>query len=70
VHVHHRRHPVRGQDENTGYVYGQDGQERRRALAMNMRSFDAPQHDFLASPGEEPLQIECNEDAGGQDTDE
>jgi hypothetical protein len=37
---------------------------------MNMRSFDAPQHDFLAFLGEEPLQIECNEDAGSQDTDE
>jgi len=28
------------------------------------------EYDFLAFPGEEPPQIECNEDAGGQDTDE
>jgi hypothetical protein len=25
---------------------------------------------FMAFPGEEPPQIECNADAGGQDTDE
>jgi hypothetical protein len=59
-----------GQDENSGYVYGPDGQERRPALAMDMRGFDPPQYDFLAFPGEEPPQIECNEDAGGQGTDE
>lgn len=58
------------QDENSGYVYGQDGRERRQALAMDMRGFDPPQYDFLAFPGEEPPQIECNEDAGGQGTDE
>ena len=59
-----------GQDENSGYVYGADGQQRRPALAMDMRGFDPPQYDFLAFPGEEPPQIECNEDAGGQGTDE
>lgn len=53
-----------------GYVYGPDGQERRQALAMDMRGFDTSQYDFMAFPGEEPPQIECNEDAGGQDTDE
>ena len=53
-----------------GYVYGKGGRERRPALAMDMRGFDLPQFDFLAFPGEEPPQIECNEDAGGQDTDE
>jgi hypothetical protein len=57
-------------DGSSGYVYGQDGRERRQALAMDMRGFDPPQYDFLAFPGEEPPQIECNEDAGGQDTDE
>jgi hypothetical protein len=57
-------------DGSSGYVYGQDGRERRQALAMDMRGFDPPQYDFLAFPGEEPPQIECNEDAGGQDTEE
>jgi hypothetical protein len=37
---------------------------------MDMRGFDPPQYDFMTFPGEEPPQIECNEDAGGQDTDE
>jgi hypothetical protein len=60
-----------GKREGTsGYVYGERGQQRRQALAMDMRGFDAPQYDFMAFPGEEPPQIECNEDAGGQDTDE
>ena len=57
-------------DGTSGYVYGEDGRKRRQALAMDMRGFDAPQYDFMAFPGEEPPQIECNEDAGGQDTDE
>jgi hypothetical protein len=53
-----------------GYHYGEGGQERRPALAMDMRGFGKPKYDFLAFPGEEPPQIECNEDAGGQDTEE
>ena len=57
-------------DGFSGYVYGKNGQERRQALAMDMRGFDRPQYDLLAFPGEEPPQIECNEDAGGQDTEE
>jgi hypothetical protein len=57
-------------DGSYGYVYGKDDRELRQALAMDMRGFDAPQYDFMAFPGEEPPQIECNEDAGGQDTDE
>ena len=57
-------------DGSSGYVYGKDGQQRRQALAMDMRGFDPPQYDLLAFPGEEPPQIECNEDAGGQGTDE
>ncbi len=56
--------------EDVGYVYGAAGRERRPALAMDMRGFDPPQYDFLAFPGEEPPQIECNEDAGGQNTGE
>jgi hypothetical protein len=54
----------------SGYVYGENGEERRPALAMDMRGFDAPQYDLMAFPGEEPPQIECNEDAGGEGTDE
>jgi len=57
-------------DGTSGYFYGDRGLQRRQALAMDMRGFDAPQYDFMAFPGEEPPQIECNEDAGGQDTDE
>lgn len=57
-------------DGSSGYVYGKNGQERRPALAMDMRGFDPPQYDLMAFPGEEPPQIECNEDAGGQGTDE
>ncbi len=57
-------------DGNSGYVYGNSGQRRMGALAMDMRGFDPPQYDLLAFPGEEPPQIECNEDAGGFDSDE
>ncbi len=57
-------------DGSSGYVYGAGGRERRQALAMDMRGHDAPQYDLMAFPGEEPPQIECNEDAGGQGTNE
>jgi hypothetical protein len=57
-------------DGTSGYVYGDRGLQRRHALAMDMRGFDAPRYDFMAFPGEVPPQIECNEDAGGEDTDE
>jgi hypothetical protein len=56
---------INGGDE--GYQFGSG---RRAALAMDMRGFDRGQYDLMAFPGEEPPQIECNEDAGGQDTDE
>ncbi len=57
-------------DGSSGYAYGANGRERRQALAMDVRGFDPPQYDLMAFPGEEPPQIECNEDAGGQDTEE
>ena len=57
-------------DGTSGYFYGDRGLQRRQAMAMDMRGFDTPQYDLMAFPGEEPPQIECNEDAGGQDTDE
>jgi hypothetical protein len=49
---------------DVGYLFGADGQERRPALAFDMRGFGTPQFDFLSFPGEEPPSIECNEDAG------
>ncbi len=42
----------------------------RPALAMDMFGFDRPQYNFMAFSGEEPPQIECNEDASGHDTEE
>ena len=53
---------------DAGYVY-RSGQTRP-ALAMDMRGFDRAQYDFMGFPGEEPPQIECNEDASGFETDE
>jgi hypothetical protein len=47
-----------------GYLFGNSGRNRRRALAMDMRGFGRPRYQFLAFPGEEPPSIECNEDAG------
>ena len=40
------------------------------ALAIDVDGFDRPQFDLMAFPGEEPPQIECNEDASGFETDE
>jgi hypothetical protein len=57
-------------DGTSGFHYGDRGLQRRQALAMDMRGFDTTQYDFMAFPGEEPPQIDFNEDAGGQDTDE
>ena len=59
-------HGSRGAD--AGYVYGSG--ETRPALAMDMRGFDRARYDFMGFPGEEPPQIECNEDASGFETDE
>ncbi len=39
-------------DGSSGYVYGESGQERRQALAVDMRGFDRPQYDFLSFLGE------------------
>ena len=43
--------------------------DRRSALSFDMGA-GLPSYDVLAFPGEEPPQIECNEDAGGVETDE
>jgi hypothetical protein len=53
---------------DAGYVYRSG--RTRPALAMDMRGFDRAQYDFMGFPGEEPPQIECNEDASGFETDE
>jgi hypothetical protein len=37
---------------------------------MDLDGFDRAEHYFMAFPGEEPPQIECNEDASGESTDE
>ena len=55
---------------DSGYAYLDGRPSKRPALAIDIDGFDRPQFDFLAFPGEEPPQIECNEDAGGFDTDE
>ena len=49
---------------DTGFLFGPGGEQRRPALAMDMRGFGTPQYDFLAFPGEEPPSIDCNEEAG------
>ena len=61
-----------GVGERDGYVYaGRDGRARRRpALSFALRGHRPARHDLIAFPGEEPPQIECNEDAGGEGTDE
>ena len=51
-----------------GYVYGRS-RARRPALAFYLRGFGRPGYRFLAFPAEEPPSIECNEDAGEEDTD-
>ena len=42
----------------------------RSALSFDLRGDHLPQLGLMAFPGEEPPQIECNEDAGGVETDE
>jgi len=55
-----------------GYDYERrgGGRERRAVFAFDMDGHRPAQLDLLAFPGEEPPQIECNEDAGGENTDE
>ena len=54
-----------------GYVYGRSGRTTRRpALTFDVRGFGRSQFQLLAFPAEEPPSIECNEDAGEEDTDD
>jgi hypothetical protein len=60
-----------GVRQRDGYVFERRGRTRRRpALSFDMRGHRPAQYDLVALPGEEPPQIECNEDAAGQGTDE
>ena len=61
-----------GLTTQTGYRFRtRNGREQsRRVLAFDMRGPQLPDMSVLAFPGEEPPQIECNEDAGGVDADE
>jgi hypothetical protein len=61
-----------GVASNPGYLFRtRDGEERRRpALSFDLTGPRLPQLSLLAFPGEEPPQIECNEDAGGIQTHE
>jgi hypothetical protein len=53
-----------------GYAFGRGGVQRRPALSLDMRGFGTPTYWFLAFPAEEPPSIECNEDAGEEDSDD
>jgi Chlamydia polymorphic membrane protein (Chlamydia_PMP) repeat len=54
----------------SGFIYFDGRPSKRPALAIDIDGFDRPQFDLIAFPGEEPPQIECNEDASGFETDE
>ncbi len=61
-----------GLTERPGYLYRSrsGAASRRPALSFDMRGNELPQLSVMAFPGEEPPQIECNEDASGASTDE
>lgn len=56
-----------GRSDDHGYLYGR-GRASRPALAFDLRGVGRPAYQFLAFPAEEPPSIECNEDAGEEDT--
>ena len=61
-----------GVQDRTGYRYRTPAgaETHRSALSFDMTGLRLPDMDVMAFPGEEPPQIECNEDAGGENTDE
>ncbi len=60
-----------GGRRGAGYVYARGRRRARRAaLAFAIRGFGSAQLQLLAFPAEEPPSIECNEDAGEEDTDD
>ena len=52
------------------YVDSAGTVSHRSALSFDLRGLTLPEMDIMAFSGEEPPQIECNEDAGGEGTDE
>jgi outer membrane receptor protein involved in Fe transport len=58
------------QDGAAGFAFGRGALRRRPALALDIRGFGQPDYEFLAFPAEEPPSIECNEDAGEEDSDD
>jgi hypothetical protein len=61
-----------GVRRSDGYAYrDEDGETGpREAFSFDLRGLEPAEYDVMAFPGEEPPQIECNEDAGGEDTEE
>jgi hypothetical protein len=61
-----------GMKSRGGYLYRnrQGALRHRKALSFDLRGHRLPDHDVMAFPGEEPPQIECNEDAASGDDDE
>jgi hypothetical protein len=61
-----------GVQNRSGYRYRTPaGVDRHRsALSFDLTGVQLPQFDVMAFPGEEPPQIECNEDAAGENTDD
>jgi len=61
-----------GVQSRGGYAYRDERgvASVQSALSFDLRSTEPAQWDLMAFPGEEPPAIECNEDAGGEDTEE
>ena len=61
-----------GARSREGYTFRDAAGARslRAALSFDLAGPGPAAYDLMAFPGEEPPQIECNEDAGGLDTDE
>ncbi len=59
-----------GGRERAGYVFHRGRRTRRGALAFDIRGAARAQFQLLAFPAEEPPSIECNEDAGEEDSDD
>jgi hypothetical protein len=54
-----------------GFAFSRGGVTvRRPALALDIRGFGRPSYWFLSFPAEEPPSIECNEDAGEEESDD
>ncbi len=60
-----------GLKQRSGYLFrtGSGVWTQRAALSFDLRGSQLPAMSVMAMSGEEPPQIECNEDAGGSDDD-